>query len=121
MKDGRVKPNDKCPPNSHKSTILVSDMARYLSGLAKLHRQDKTGNIDLSNGLQELSNALRPYSDYPISDLSDALKMKVVPVSAPKANSREADFPQGQAQVAVRLGIGVSRGSGEDTGQRRLH
>ena len=90
MKNGQLKLNGKRPSNFQKSPILVNDMMRYLSSLAKLHRQDKTGNIDLSNGLQELSNALRPYADYPVTELSDALKVKTAPISAPNVPSRKA-------------------------------
>ena len=50
--------------------ILVNDIARYLLGLARLHEEEKTGNIELSRGLHNLATALRPYADSPVSELS---------------------------------------------------
>ena len=90
MMKGQLKSKGKVKPDVHHTPILVGDVAQYLSGLAKLHRQDKTGNIDLSNGLQELSNALRPYANYPIAELSNAIMAKTAPQSVPKTAPRKA-------------------------------
>ena len=85
MKNRELKTKGKVKPHTHETPFLVRDVTQYLSGLAKLHRQDKTGNIELSNGLQELSNALRPYANYPVTELSNAIKAKAAPPNVPKA------------------------------------
>ena len=55
------------------SEVLVDDIVRYLSGLARLNAEEKIGNMELSIGLQHLVRALRPYADTPISGLSSAI------------------------------------------------
>ena len=90
MKNGQQKSEAEAKPDTQETPILVGDVAQYLSGLAKLHRQNKTGNIGLSNGLQELSNALRPYAEYPVAELSNAIKIQNASPSVPKTASRKA-------------------------------
>lgn len=87
MNNGQLKLNGKRTLDVPKSPMLVDDLIQYLSGLAKLHRQDKIGNVDLSNGLRELSKALRPYGDYSITELSDAVNAKSARISTPKASA----------------------------------
>ena len=56
------------------SQVLVVDIVGYLSGLAKLHEAEKTGNMGLSVGLRHLVEALRPYANSPVSELPEAIK-----------------------------------------------
>ena len=56
------------------SQVLVIDVVRYLSGLAKLHEAEKTGNIELSKALRHLAGILRPYGDVPMLDVTGAVK-----------------------------------------------
>ena len=51
--------------------LLVIDVVRYLSDLARLHSNEKIGNDALSQGLRDVSKALRPYGQYHTSDLID--------------------------------------------------
>ena len=74
MKNKHSKLREKLSLDAQSDQVLVSDVIRYLSGLAKLHRSDKTGNTELSNGLLDLGNALRPYATYPVRELADAIK-----------------------------------------------
>lgn len=61
-------------PNVQANYLLVDDIVRYLSRLANLHSEAKTGNSELSNGLRQLVNALRPYSSRPVPDLADIIR-----------------------------------------------
>ena len=54
--------------------MLVADIVKYLSGLAKLHGEGKTGNSELSFGLLQVTKALRPYADCPVPELASAIK-----------------------------------------------
>ena len=54
--------------------VLVVDVTRFLSGLAKLHEAEKTGNKGLSRGLRHLEEALRPYANTPVSELRTVLR-----------------------------------------------
>ena len=60
----------KIDPNDRDSQLRVSDIIRYLLGLAKLHKEKRIGNIELSEGLRELAHALRPYADRRVSELA---------------------------------------------------
>ena len=60
--------------------ILVGDIMQYLSALVRLHGVEKTGNIPMSNALSRLVDALRPYSDLPMSEAAAAFP-------APRRNS----------------------------------
>ena len=56
--------------------LLVSDISRFLSGLAKLQEEDKTGNPKLGEGLRELVRVLRPYAKFPALELERAMQSK---------------------------------------------
>ena len=66
----RRKPDEETPSGQ---VLLVGDILKHLSGLARLHREKKVGNVKLSRGLNDLVRALRPYAESPISELSDAI------------------------------------------------
>lgn len=74
MRNGQSKPPKKLTDEPRESRLLVADVARYLSGLARLHEDEKTGNIELSEGLKCVAQALRRYANYPALELSDAIK-----------------------------------------------
>ena len=61
-------------PNAQANYLLVDDIVRYLSRLANLYSEAKTGNSELSDGLRQLVNALRPYSNRPVPDLADIIR-----------------------------------------------
>ena len=63
--------------DSRENQVFVDDIVRYLSALARLHAEEKTGNLELSIGLQHLVKALRPYANSPTSELSTALSQKM--------------------------------------------
>ena len=75
--------------------LLVSDVVRYLSGLAKLHEEDKTGNPELSEGLRQVAKALRPYADCPVPELTDAIKKRALSAANSKTASAriESELP----------------------------
>ena len=68
--------------------LFVNDIVQYLSSLARLHSEERTGNPELSRGLRHLARALRPYANYPISELSVTLAQKVRPNNAKVAHRR---------------------------------
>lgn len=58
----------------HESPLLIEDLVRYLSQLASLNGECRTGNPELSKCLRQLTKALRPYSDRTISEFVDHIK-----------------------------------------------
>ena len=74
--------------NAEESQVLVTDIVGYLSGLAKLHEAEKTGNIGLSVGLRHLAEALRPYANAPVSELSAALKQNALRETSRRSSTR---------------------------------
>ena len=54
--------------------LAVSDIVKYLRRLARFQEDNVTGNVELSRGLKQLCNALGPFSDRQLIELSDALK-----------------------------------------------
>ena len=87
MRDTQSRFRENSTPDASEGQVLVDDIVRYLSGLARLHSEEKTGNSQLSRGLRHLVRALRPYSDSPVSELSVALARKVDPTNV-KATPR---------------------------------
>lgn len=85
MSNGQFKLQIKPAPDSQENQLLVADVVRYLSSLAKLYEEDKTGNPELSKGLRHVAQALRTYADCPTAELTDAIKKK--PSSAVKAKT----------------------------------
>ena len=57
--------------------LLVKNILTYLSSLAKLNDEEKTGNLELSQALRDLTKSLRPFSNYPVSELTTILNGKV--------------------------------------------
>ena len=51
------------------SQLMVADIVRYLTGVASLQQDKRTGNIELSRALQFLSHCLEPYSDLELCEL----------------------------------------------------
>ena len=88
MNNGQMELNGKLQSDTHKPPILVTDMVRYLSGLAKLHDSEKLGDSELSTGLRLVADALRPYAKHPVHELANALKEAKL-VNRPKASSRK--------------------------------
>ena len=74
MSDRHVKLQGALPGKVQEDQLSVADIVQYLSGLAKLHEGDRIGSTELSRGLRYFANALQPYMDYAVSDLSAALK-----------------------------------------------
>ncbi len=80
----------KLTGKSDEGQLLVKDVARYLTGLAKLHEEDKTGNPELSVGLRQVAHALRPFASHPVTELSEVIgKKRKTSVSGSKAVSRK--------------------------------
>ena len=87
MKDRRVKLNgEQQALEIQREHLLVADIVKYLSGLAKLYGEDKTGNSELSFGLLQVTEALRPYADCPVPELANAIRNNSV--TAVNAKSR---------------------------------
>ena len=105
MRNSQSSIRDDSTPDAQETQVLVDDIVRYLSGLARLHSEEKTGNPKLSRGLRHLVRALRPYSDSPISELNAALAQKVGPSNVKATpRRRQATLPAdleslGQAEV----------------------
>ena len=94
--------------------LQVDDILQYLSSLAKLHKEKKTGNVKLNQGLNDLVRALRPYAESPISELSDAI--------ASACDARNVDSASTPALLHSKshlpLNPGLRRNDGELNGKR---
>ena len=97
MKNGQLKLNGKPTSEAHESHLLVRDISRYLSALAKLNDTEKIGNRDLSAGLRLIANALRPYAACPVEELADILK------EARAANRRRPSSRKARASLPPNL------------------
>lgn len=84
MKNGQSKLNLKPVPDLPEGQLLVSDIAKYLTGLAKLQDNAQTGNPALSAGLRAIAQALRPFAHCPAADLPEAIKQKNAPAIGSK-------------------------------------
>lgn len=76
MNDREEQLNNDPSFRPKESSLKVKDLVRYLSVLVKLHGNEKTGNLELSEGLRELTKALRPYASRSVFELVDALRPK---------------------------------------------
>lgn len=75
--------------DTHENQLLVRDVVRHMAGLAKLYADEKTGNPELSEGLRQVVEALRPYSTYPVHKLGPALEeAKHLALEGHKASAR---------------------------------
>ena len=74
MTNGQLELDGKPEADTHENQMLVKDVVRHLSGLAKLYQEDKIGNPTLSEGLLQVVKALRPYAACPVQELAGALK-----------------------------------------------
>lgn len=74
MRKKQVPPHEDAGHGPQDDRLEVGDLIRYLSGLAKLYSGGKVGNPKLSEGLRELTKALRPYMHRPVADLENALR-----------------------------------------------
>ena len=74
--------------------LAVRDLVKFLSRLANVHRDEKTGNLELSEGLRQLVNALRPHADRSIDDLAVIFQGQTPSGSNKKpATERRATLP----------------------------
>jgi hypothetical protein len=55
------------------SPLQVEDLVRFLLRLAGLHKDPRTGNPEISKGLQAVANALKSHSNKLLKELPDAL------------------------------------------------
>lgn len=74
MTNEQLKLGEKPKDGARESQMLVKDVIRHLSGLAKLYQEEKTGNMALSQGLQQVAKALRPYAACLVQELAEAIK-----------------------------------------------
>ncbi len=74
MSNDKQRSNDQRKPDVREDPLLIKDLSQYLSRLATLVRDPRTGNMDLSDGLRALARALRRHSKRPIHELSDIMK-----------------------------------------------
>ena len=74
MKNGQAKLSGAQKADAHEDQLLVRDVVRHLSGLAKLHADKNVGNPVLSEGLRQIANALRPYATCPADELDSVLR-----------------------------------------------
>ena len=74
MSTEQLKLSEEPKPDPHESQILVRDVSRYLSGLARLNESGMADNPVLSESLRYVVNALRPYSNCPVHELASTLK-----------------------------------------------
>ena len=88
MRTSESSLNDKSSSGTDSNQVLVIDVVRYISGLAKLHEAEKIGNKGLSVGLRHLANALRPYADSSISELPSTLRQSALQSNIKRSSKR---------------------------------
>ena len=94
MRNSQFRSRRTPTSDTQEKGVSVDDIVRYLSGLARLHAQEKTGNPELSRGLRHLARALRPYADSPISELRSTLGQETGSSRAPTASRKhQATLP----------------------------
>ncbi len=54
--------------------LLIDDLIRYLSQLAALNKEDRTGNPEWSDGLRQIARALRPHAALSIAEFADLVR-----------------------------------------------
>lgn len=96
MSDERTKASMK-REEVQSGPLLVGDIVRYLSRLASLHKDARVGNFELSNGLRQLANALRPHAHQPIQGLVDIFR------SVPLSNRRESSSRKTKATLPANI------------------
>ena len=87
MTDKLSETHGKLTLGTDSSQVLVVDVVQYLSGLAKLHEAERTGNIGLSTALRHLADTLRPYADAPMSAVTAGVKQTTHKDSAKRSAS----------------------------------
>ena len=94
MSAEQLQLNEDLKPDAPESQILVRDVTRYLSGLARINESGKIGSPVLSEGLRHVVRALRPYSNCPIHELASTLKREM-PAShrKPSVQKTKASLP----------------------------
>ena len=76
--------------------IGVGDLQRYLSGLADLQRDSRTGNAALAAAIRSLVDALKPYRSRPALELPELLAGLVAPRQPKPAHRKPAvELPSG--------------------------
>ena len=65
--------------------LLIDDLIRYLSRLAALNKEDRTGNPELSDGLGQVARALRPHAALSIAEFADLVRgLSARPETSPR-------------------------------------
>ena len=96
MTNGRLKLSGKLALKADEDQMLVKDVVRYLTGLARLNEQDKTGNPELSKGLRQVAHVLRPFASYPVVELTDVVdgkKKTRTPVAKVNSHKSKLELP----------------------------
>ena len=65
--------------------LSIDDLIRYLSRLADLNKEDRTGNPEWSDGLRQMARALRPHAALSIVEFADLVRgFSARPVTPPR-------------------------------------
>lgn len=89
MSKDHLRPDKASEPDTSEDRLLIEDLVRYLSHLAKLNREPRTGNAELSDGLRDLATVLRPYSNRPLHEV-----VNVVGTPLPKKRKAASKKPK---------------------------
>jgi len=92
MKDDQQRMDSEQERYIRESALLIGDLVHYLSSLATLNKDPRTGNADLSGALRELANFLRSHSNRPIQKLPDVMG---------EGFSRKRKLPPRQTKVSL--------------------
>lgn len=95
MRENQPRQDSEHESGSRESPLLIEDLIRYISRLATLNKEPRTGNVELGEGLRELANALRPHSRRSIRELSDVLGEGVSGTRKPSPKDAKATLPPG--------------------------
>ncbi len=59
--------------------LRIGDLVKYLSALARLQADSKTGNMELSDVLKKLAKGLRSHANRPVSQLPEIFVEGIMP------------------------------------------
>lgn len=104
MKDDQQRIDNEHESESQGDPFLIGDLVRYLSSLATLNRDSRTGNLDLGSSLRELANALRPHSHRSVRELAVVIGEGVSRTRKPTPRADKATLP-GDLQALSEQGV----------------
>ena len=85
MKDTIGKENATRREEDKDQGLRIGDLVKYLSALARIQADSKTGNLELSDALKKLARGLRSHASRPVSQLPEIFVEGTMPQEASRS------------------------------------